>query len=128
MMRRKPGFVGPLADFRRDRTTGLFRATVVLPSQDLDAFHRAIGVPASGIDPGSDPDACPAVALLPAIHPRHPDGHDEALYDAALDVLEALLAAGKVRIDARRSARTVRLDRAVLKLPLYFEDGRICRA
>ena len=123
-----PGFVGSLVDFRPQRGTRLLSATVALRHRDLDAFHRAIGAPASGVNPEIEPDFCPAVALLPAIHPRHPNGHDEALYDAALAALEALIEDGNVRIDPRRTQRTMRLGSALLRLPFHMDDSRPCRA
>lgn len=115
------GFVGNLVDFRPQRGTRLLTATVVLPHRDLDRFHQAVGMPAAGVDVEREPDACPALALIPAEHPRHPRTHDEALLQAALLTVERLLDAGNVRIDPRTACRVNRLRRALNRLPLHAE-------
>lgn len=115
------GFLGNVVDFRPERGKRLVTATVALPHRDLDAFHRAVGLPPIGVDPEREPDCCPALALLPAQHPRHPQSHDDALFDAALTTLERLVEAGTPRIDPRLACRMVRLERAVNRLPLHAE-------
>lgn len=134
MSRRCPdaGFVGNLTAFgavektRRGvvHKTRLVAATVTLPKEDLDPFHRAIGMPVGGVDITREPDACPAVALIPAEHPRHPSSHDDVLFRAALTALERLVdAAGEpestLRLDPRTVYRVMLLERAVCRQPLH---------
>ncbi|SFG92579.1 hypothetical protein [Methylobacterium gossipiicola] len=128
MSRRCPaaGFVGNLTAFgpvektRRGiaHKTRLVAATVTLPKEDIDPFHQAIGMPVGGADIARDPDACPAVALIPAEHPRHPSSHDDVLFRAALTALERLVdAAGEPK-------STLRLDpRMAVRVPAEATDG-----
>lgn len=119
-MSRSAAFFGELADLRFHRADRTLRAEVALPIQEFDAFRARIGFPPAATGHGSA-EAAPAVALLPCRRIRHPDQETDALADAALTLLEALIESGGLRFDVCRARRVEALANAVPFQPLRVE-------
>jgi len=117
---RPAAFFGELADLRFHKADRTLRAEVALPIQEFDAFRARIGFPPAAAGHGA-PEEAPAIALLPCRRLRHPDQETDALADAALSLLEALIEAGDLRFDVRRARRVEALANAVPFQPLRVE-------
>ncbi|MFB0491250.1 hypothetical protein ABIE45_003836 [Methylobacterium sp. OAE515] len=122
-MSRPAAFFGELADIRFQRADRTLRAEIALPIQAFDAFRARIGFPPAAASHGA-PEAAPAVALLPCRRLRHPDQEADALADAALTLLEELIASGDLRFDVRRARRVEALANAVPFQPLHVVEER----
>ena len=122
-MSRPAAFFGELADLRFQRSDRSLRAEVALPIQEFDAFRARIGFPPAAAGHGSA-EGAPAVAILPCRRLRHPDQEADALADAALTLLEELLASGEMRFDVRRARRVEALANAVPFQPLHVVEER----
>jgi len=117
---RPAAFFGELADLRFNKADRTLRAEVALPIQEFDAFRARIGFPPAAAGHGVG-EAAPALALLPCRTVRHPDRETDALADAALSLLEALIEAGDLHFDVRRARRVEALANAVPFQPLRVE-------
>jgi hypothetical protein len=117
---RSAAFFGELADLRFHKADRTLRAEVALPIQEFDAFQARIGFPPAAAGHGVG-EAAPALAILPCRTVRHPERESDALADAALSLLEALIEAGDLRFDVRRARRVEALASAVPSQPLRVE-------
>lgn len=122
-MTRASAFVGALADLRLRWPDRTLRVEVALPIYDFDAVSARIGLPPAAEGHGSS-DVAPALAILPCRRVRHPDREDDALADAALALLEEMIAAGRLRLDVTRARRVEALARAVPFQPLHVVRER----
>ncbi|MGY2051713.1 hypothetical protein [Methylobacterium sp. JK268] len=92
---------------------------VRLPRWELDRLHRAFG----GLE--AKPDDAPAVLIIRARRPRHPETDETVAFDAALRLLEGLAAEGcALPADSIARAETVvRLIRVFSDLNKGVADG-----
>ena len=124
-------FKDALADILGEGTMGLSPASIVKLKKIWETefaewtkrnlTEEYVYIWADGVNVEREPDACPAVALIPAEHPRHPMSHDDVLLRAALRTVERLLDDGDVRIDPRTACRIHRLRRALFARPLHAD-------